>query len=335
MASPTPKTPPTPAQAAPWLVLLALGSIYFIWGSTYVGIRVAIDTLPPFFMAGTRFVVAGALLYAWQRGRGVRSPTRRQWRAALIIGALMLVGGNGGVTFAEQYVPSSLAALVVAAVPIWAVLLDWLLFDGPRPTRIMWLGLVGGLAGVAFLIGPGEFGGERIEPIGVIALLTATLTWATGSLISRRAELPREPLMATGAEMLAGGALLFVAGLINGEATALHLDRVSTESALALLYLTLIGSLVAFTAYQWLLRNTTPARATSYAYVNPVVAVFLGWALASEPVTLHTLAGAAIIITAVMVITSARAQAQAAPSPPESPVESPELAHPQPAQAGK
>lgn len=307
----------TPAR---WLIAAALGSIYLIWGSTYVGIRFAIETLPPFLMAGTRFVVAGGLLYAWLRRRGAVRPARLHWRSALIVGGLMLVGGNGGVTWAEQRVPSALAALMIAAVPLWAVIVNWIGFDRERPTGRMLAGLAAGFVGVGLLVGPAQImGGERIDPLGAAALGVAALTWATGSLYSRRAPFPPRPLLATAMEMLAGGGLLVLVGTMSGEWGDLDPGGVSWQSAVALVYLTLIGSLVAFTAYIWLLRNTTPARATSYAYVNPVVAVILGWALAGEELNPRTLVAAAIIISAVAVITSARAQRTAALRPPMVP----------------
>ncbi|MBN1680822.1 MAG: drug/metabolite exporter YedA [Anaerolineae bacterium] len=300
---------PSPTPPTRWLIFAALGSLYFIWGSTYVGIRIALETLPPFLMAGTRFVIAGTILYAWMRTHGTAHPTRLNWRSAFLVGGLMLVGGNGGVTFAELHVPSTFAALLIAAMPLWMVLLNWLFFGGSRPNRQMTSGLALGFAGVALLIGPEDLiRGEGLSLIGVTALMIAAITWATGSLYSRRAPLPSAPLMATGIEMLAGGALLLLLGLANGEAGDVNVSEFSARSLVAMLYLTLFGSLLAFSAYTWLLRHTTPARATSYAYVNPIVAVFLGWALAGETITARILIAAGIIVTSVVMITSYRAQ---------------------------
>jgi drug/metabolite transporter (DMT)-like permease len=297
-----------------WQVLTALAAIYLIWGSTYLGIRYALESLPPFLMAGSRFILAGSLLLIWQWRRGAARPARVHWRSALIIGGLMIVGGNGGVTWAEQHVPSGLAALMIGAVPIWIVMFDWLAFGGNRPNGRMALGLVGGLSGLALLIGPAEFaGGERIDLIGGAALVAAAISWAIGSLYSRRASLPAVALQATGLEMLAGGVLEIIVGTLLGEWGKLDPGGVSLRSALAVLYLGLVGSLIGFSAYIWLLRHTTPARAASYAYVNPVVAVILGWALAGESVSLRTILATAIIIGSVVMITSFRAQPDTRP----------------------
>ena len=299
-------------------MIAALAAVYLIWGSTYIGIRFAIETLPPFLMASTRFLIAGALLYSWQRRRGAPAPRRLHWRSATVVGALMILGGNGGVTWSEQHVPSGFAALMIGAVPIFVVLVEWLAFGAPRPNGRMAFGLLAGMSGMALLIGPAEvIGGEGVNLLGVGALLIAALAWTLGSLYSRRAPLPRVPLLATGMEMLAGGGALLLVGTLAGEWGQLDLAAVSSRSLIALAYLTFFGSLMGFTAYLWLLRHTTAARAASYAYVNPVVAVFLGWALAGETLNLRTLVAAAIIISSVVVITSARAQngQQRAPRP--------------------
>jgi len=300
-----------------WKMIAAFGAVYIIWGSTYLFISFAIETLPPFLMAGTRFIVAGGLLYGWQRLRGEPNPPRLHWRSAAIIGGLLLVGGNGGVTWAEQKVPSGLTALVIGATPIWITLLGWIAFGGTRPNRFMALGLGIGLAGVALLIGPANLlGGDELDPMGTLALIFASMAWATGSLYSRRAPMPHAPLMGTAIEMLAGGALLWIVGLLAGDAGNLNLSGVSLKSAFSLVYLTIFGSMLAFSAYVWLLGHTTPQRATSYAYVNPVVAVILGWAFAGEDLGPRTIIAAAIIIASVVLVTSARAQSKIkTPSP--------------------
>jgi drug/metabolite transporter (DMT)-like permease len=315
-------------------VVAAMSLIYFVWGSTYLGIRFAIETMPPLLMTGSRFIIAGALLCAWQWQQGAARPTRIHWRSAVIIGGLMVLGGNGGVTWAVQRVPSGLAALMIGAVPIWIVMLDWLLFDGARPNRRMALGLTGGLTGLALLIGPAEFaGGDRIDPVGAVVLIGAAISWSVGSLYSRRVQLPNPPLLATGLEMLAGGLLQIIVGTLFGEWSKLDPGGISLRSAVALGYLSLFGSLVAFSAYTWLLRHTTPVRAASYAYVNPVVAVLLGWALAGEELTLRTMLAAAVIIGSVVVITSFRAQQ--GPRPRSRPADTPLAAAPSEACAGK
>jgi drug/metabolite transporter (DMT)-like permease len=308
------------AAPARWHVAAALAAVYLIWGSTYLGIRFAIESLPPFLMAGTRFLVAGALLFGWTRFQGVPMPPRAHWRSALIIGGLMLLGGNGGVTWAEQRVPSGLAALMIGATPLWIVVLNWLVFGGARPNRRMASGLAVGLGGLVLLIGPTELaGGSGINPLGATALLAAALAWAAGSLYSRRAALPASPQLANGMEMLCGSALLLGVGTVSGEWGQFNLSHVSLRSALAIVYLTLFGSLIGFSAYIWLLRHLTPARAASYAYVNPVVAVILGWALAGEALSLRTALAAAIIIASVALITSVRAQPDERPRQPAEP----------------
>jgi drug/metabolite transporter (DMT)-like permease len=287
--------------------VVAFAAVYLIWGSTYLAIRFAIETIPPFLMAGTRFLIAGSLLYAWTRLRGAQRPTRIHWREAAIIGALMLLGGNGGVTWAEQRIPSGLAALLVAAVPMWIVLLEALRPGGARPSAWTLLGLVMGLLGVALLIGPANLtGGQHVDLVGALVVLIGALAWAIGSLYSRQAQLPSVSLQGVALEMLAGGLFLVLAGGITGEGAKLDISSISARSLAALAYLIVFGSIIAFTAYLWLLRATTPARASTYAYVNPVVAVFLGWALADEPLTAQTLIAAAVIVSAVAMITTAR-----------------------------
>jgi drug/metabolite transporter (DMT)-like permease len=287
----------------------AFAAVYLIWGSTYLAIRLAIDSLPPFTMAGCRFLVAGTLLYGGMRLRHAAPPRRIHWRSATLVAALMLLGGNGAVTWAEQRVASGLTALLVATVPLWMAILETVWRGGARPTRRVALGLGLGFVGIALLIGPVNLsGGERIDPVGAAVLLVAALSWASGSLYSRQAHLPAVPLLGTAMEMLVGGGLLLLAGGLTGEWQRLNLGDVSLRSLLALGYLVVFGSLLGFTAYLWLLRNTTPARASTYAYVNPVVAVFLGWAFAAEPLTWQTLLAATIIVTAVVLINTGRAQ---------------------------
>lgn len=294
-----------------WQIVLAFAALYVIWGSTYLAIRFAIDTIPPFLMAGTRFVTAGAILYAWSALRGAPRPTWGHWKGAAVLGALLLVGGNGGVTWAEQRVPSGIAALIVAMVPLWVTVLDWLRPGGTRPGGRVIGGVLLGLVGIGLLIGPSALIGEgNVDAIGGLVLLLATVSWATGTLFSRQAsgKLPASPWQLTAMEMLAGGAILLVVGLVAGEAGRVNLAAVSTTSALALFYLIIFGSLMGFSAYIWLLGVTTPTRAATYAYVNPVVAVFLGWALAGEAITWQTLVAAGIIIAAVVIITTYKAK---------------------------
>ena len=297
-------------------IILAFASVYLIWGSTYLAIRFSIETMPPFLMAGLRFLIAGAMMYVWVRWRGAARPTSWvHWRSAAIVGGLLLLGGNGAVVWAEQLVPSGLTALLIATVPLWMVLFDWLRPDGVRPNGLIIIGLSLGFIGLAILVGPGELTGNgQVNLIGAAALIFATVSWAIGSIYSRHAPLPASPFLGTAMEMLAGGALLTLAGTFTGEWTRIDLSQISINSWVSFVYLILFGSLVGFTAYIWLLRVVTPARAATYAYVNPVVAVFLGWALAGEPITAQTLFAAPIILTAVAVITTAQGR-RARPTP--------------------
>ena len=290
-------------------LLVAFAAVYIIWGSTYLAIRWSIETMPGFLMAAVRFLVAGAVLYLWGRWRGAPKPTLANWRDATIIGGLLLLGGNGGVVWAEQYVASGLAALLVATEPLWVVLLDWARPGGTRPTGGEIAGLVLGFLGVVLLIGPTNVGGAQVHPMGALVLIGATLSWAVGSLYSRGASLPRAPLLTTGMNMLAGGALLLVVATVAGQWSAVDVAAISLKSWLSLLYLIVFGAIVGFTAYLWILKQATLATASTYAYVNPVVAVFLGWALAGEPVTPRIVAAAAVIVGSVVIITLARTAA--------------------------
>jgi drug/metabolite transporter (DMT)-like permease len=283
-------------------LLSALGAVYLIWGSTYLAIKFAIETLPPLSMAGARFVTAGVLLYLWMRLRGESRPTLLHWMNATVVGGCLLLGGNGGVVWAQQYVPSGITALIVATVPLWMVSLEW--FRGVRPNSGVIAGLLLGLLGIVLLIGPGELQTHReVHLGGALVLLFAAFSWAVGSIYARRASLPSSALLATGMEMIMGGALQLLVGSLMGEWGRLELDSVSWRSALSFIYLIIFGSWVGFSAYIWLLRVTTAAIASTYAYVNPVVAVFLGWALAGEIFSERMLLAAGIIVVAVALIT--------------------------------
>ncbi|HEU5348229.1 MAG TPA: drug/metabolite exporter YedA [Ktedonobacterales bacterium] len=289
-------------------VILAFLSVYIIWGSTYLAIRFAVATMPPFLMAGVRFLIAGAILYLLVRLRGAERPKLVHWRSALIVGGLLLFCGNGGVSWAEVQVPSGLAALLVAVVPLWMALFDWLRPGGVYPGALAIVGLIIGFAGVALLASQAESSGTGPQLAGILALVVATCCWAIGSLYARNAPFPKTQLLGTGMEMLAGGAVLvFVAG-ITGEWGQVHFAAISVKSLLALAFLIVFGSLIAFSAYVWLLHHVSAVSVSTYAYVNPVVAVFLGWAFADEAITWVTLVSAAIIISAVALITVARAR---------------------------
>jgi len=285
-----------PARAK---LLLAFAAVYFIWGSTYLFIRFAIETVPPFLVGGIRFVIAGALMYAWLRARGVARPTRIEWRSAFIIGPLMMTGGNGGIVWSEQFVPSGIVALLVACVPLWMLLLAWMR-GGARPSVREWIGVATGLVGVSMLVSlSGNSGNGGISPLAALVMLCSTLSWSVGSTFAREAPLPDSPLLASAMEMLAGGVGMLLIALVRGEFAQLAVSAVSWRSALSILYLAGFGSIIAFSAYKWLLSRASPAAVGTYAFVNPVVAVVLGWAFASETLGARTVVAMVVIVGAV------------------------------------
>ena len=300
------------------LVIIAFAALYLIWGSTYLGIRFSIQTIPPFLMAGTRFVLAGIIMYAIAWSQGIVEANLRNWRTSLIIGACLLLGGNGGVTISEKYIDSGLAALIVAIVPIYIVLLGWLSGMAPRPTPIMWMGLAGGFVGVGILFGPGlhvHSSSGRNPAIGISILLVTSFIWSAGSLYSRVAKHAPSPFLTAAQQMICGGILLLIAGVITGELPRFHPGSVSLLSAGSFIYLVLIGAVIGYTAYIWLLRHCDPAKVATYAYVNPIVAVLLGTLFAGETASVRTLIAAALIIGSVaLIITAQQLRARVAPA---------------------
>ena len=296
------------SKAPRGLVIAAFAAIYLIWGSTYLGIRFAVETLPPFLMGGARFLTAGLLLYVWLRASGTPAPSPVNWCHAALASALMLGVGNGAVNWAEQRVSSGLAALIIAGTPLWFALFDWLRPGGKRPTLQTVLGIAVGFAGVLMLVGSrSALRGGAPDFSGVVALVCASVAWAIGSLYTKYSPKPESPMMVAAQQMIAGGILLALGGLVMGESAAWDPTRVSRRSLTAFVYLTLIGSLVGFSAYAWLLKATTPARVSTYAYVNPVIAVFLGWAFGGETLTAQMLTAAGVIVLGVVIITARRA----------------------------
>lgn len=297
----------TQPRSSRLLIILAFAAVYIVWGSTYLGIRYAIETLPPFLMAGTRFSLAGAILFTWAllNGESIRS-SFSQWPKALAIGGLLLLGGNGGVTWAEKFIPSGFAALLIATEPFWVVVLNWAL-SRVRPNWKVLLGVFIGMAGVGLLVGDGlreGITGSSISFLAVAVSLLASVAWAAGSVYASRYPIKASTSMASGMQMLGGGSLLLVFALAVGDLQRLNLASASWVSIGAFFYLLVFGSLVGFTAYSFLLRNVSPARAATYAYVNPAVAVLLGWLLAGEPLTLRMLIAGAIIVCSVILITT-------------------------------
>lgn len=298
--------PPVPTRSS---LILAFAAIYLIWGSTYLGIRVAIETIPPFLMAGIRFIVAGGLLLAWLRWRGQPPPTLRQWRINTVIGIFLLLGGNGLVVWAEQYVPSGITALIIGIQPLFFLLTEWAWRGGSRPTAVTTLSLVVGFGGVAWLAAPWEStaqGGLHVP--GVLAILAACLFWAFGSIYSRHAKHDADPLVAAAMQMLSGGVFLSLAAAIHGDFAAVDYGAISARSWVALAYLITFGSLIGFSTYVWLIKHSTPARVATYAYVNPIVAVFLGWLILHEPVNSRTVVASIVIVAAVAIVTSEKSK---------------------------
>ena len=314
-----------------WRLIVAFASIYVIWGSTYLAIRFAIETVPPLLMAGGRYLVAGAILYAWSRLRGESRPRREHLPAVLLVGGALLLLGNGGVVVAEQWVASGATALLVASEPFFVILINWLRRGGEAPSRGVVLGLALGFAGVYFLVSPFREGpqeGSAVELRGAAIVVFAAASWAAGSVYAQRARLPEGSLTSTACQMLAGGVLLTAAATAAGEWQRFEPAAVSTRSALAIAYLVVFGSLVAFSAYAWLVRVAHPATVSTYAFVNPMVAVFLGWLLADEEVTGVTFGAGALILAGVGLITAAgAARARSGPTAPK-PAEIPALPRP-------
>ncbi len=289
-------------------VWIALVLVYIIWGATYLGIRFAVETIPPFLMAGTRFLVAGAIFYIWRRSAGDPAPTRGQWLRAGLVGLILLLGGNGLISLAEKNVASGIAALIVGSAPLWMTTIEALRPGGVRPNVLGVIGLLLGFGGIVLLVGPSLLQPAQVnsQPIGIITALFAALFWSIGSVMGRNVDLPRSSLLSTSIEMLAGGAGLYLAGTLTGEWRQFSLAAVSLRSWLGLIYLTIFGSMVGFAAYAWLLRNAPLPLVSTYAYVNPLVAILLGSLLAQEVLTAHILLAALVIVGSVVIINVAR-----------------------------
>ena len=315
--TPVDRTTAARSHAPRALVLAAFAAIYLIWGSTYLAIKYAVETVPPFFMTGARFLIAGSVLYAWsilraRRGGPDAEPrqpvqiSRRRWRDAFIVGALLIVGGTALVGWAELSVPSGVTSLILATTPLWMVAMESAVEAKQLPTPRVIAGILVGIAGLAVLVGPSLFAGDgEFNLLGVASLAFAALTWSAGAMFSRRAAVPASPVRATAMQMLAGALLSVVVGFAIGEYRQMSFDAISPASMIAVGYLVVAGALVGFTAYLWLMRVSTPSRVATHAYVNPVVAVLLGWAILAEVVTARTGVAMGIIVLGVVLIVSA------------------------------
>ena len=298
-------------------IIAAFVALYLIWGSTFLGIRFAIETIPPFLMAGARFLLAGVIMYAIAWSQGIGKSSWANWRTLLIIGACLLLAGNGAVTMSEKYIDSGLAALIVAIVPIYIVLLAWASGMAARPIPIVWLGLIGGFVGVGILLGPAlrfSSNGGRHPAIGMSILLVSSFIWSAGSLYSRTAKHAPSPFLTAAQQMICGGLLLLLTGMVTGETRRVHPSSLSILSLASFAYLVIIGAVVGYTAYIWLLRHCDPAKVATYAYVNPIVAVLLGASFAGEILTMRTFVAAGLIIGSVaLVITAQQLRLKAEP----------------------
>lgn len=300
-----------------WAALLA---VYIIWGSTYLGIRFAIETIPPFLHAAIRFLLSGILLFVWRRMAGDPAPTRSQWRSAIVVGLLLLLGGNGLISWAEQSIPSGIAALLVSTIPMYMVLVEALRPGGTRPGWAQIVGLLIGFGGVVLLIGPDAFakGAGQLNLVGVGVALFAAFLWALGSIYNRGADLPSSTLLFTGMEMLTGSLGLFVMSAATGEFSRFDPLAISTRSLLGMAFLITFGSLIGFVSYGWLLRNAPVSLVATYPYVNPLVAILLGAWLAQEKLEPRILIAAVVIIGAIILINSTKAQKPAAAENPSA-----------------
>jgi len=308
-ANPPDAKPPVPGTPTRLALVVAFTAIYLIWGSTYLGIRVAIESMPPFLMAGVRFLLAGSILFAVLKLRGAPWPTLRQWGVNAIVGTLLLLGGNGAVVWAELTIPSGITALLIGVAPLFIVLTEWAWPGGARPTVITAAALLLGFAGVVWLAAPWETAaGGGLNLAGVGAILGSCVFWSVGSIYSRHARHGADPFVAAALQMLCGGTALMFAAALHGDFASLRLAEITGRAWGAFSYLVLLGSLVGFSTFVWLMKHSTPARVATYAYVNPVVAVLLGWLILDEPITTRTLIASAIIVTAVVIITTEKSR---------------------------
>jgi drug/metabolite transporter (DMT)-like permease len=296
-------------KVSPVLIWAAIVILYFAWGSTYLGIRIAVDSIPPFAMAAVRFAIAGAVLLLVvsiiRRGT-IPRPSLREWRDCFIVGAFLMGGGMGAVAWGEQTVPSGITALLIAMMPVWVAIFGRI-FLGQHLPRIAAIGIATGMVGVAILVGPSVAIDRSLDPAGVAALIISPISWAAGSLFAaNRARLPKDPFITTGMQMLTGSTVLAAASMVSGELAGFRVETITTDSLLAVVYLTVVGSLLAFTSYAWVLRHAPLPLISTYAFVNPIVAVFLGWLILQEDVTPRQVLAGVVIVVGVALIVAAR-----------------------------
>jgi len=291
------------SEVSRWRLIAAYAAVYVLWGSSYLGIQVAIETLPPLFSAGLRYAVAGLAIMIWLLARGTPMPGKAEWGIGIVSGVLMFVINSGGIVWGTQFVPSGMVALMNATTALWMVLIDWLVYRSARPNRMVFLGLLLGLVGMVMLSGPDQSNPAGIYPPALIILIIAPGAWALGSLLVRRSRVPLEPVRTSAIQLTTGGLLLSLVGMFNGELVGFQWDTVSLRSLLAILYLAIASSIIAYGSFVWLMRVDTPVRVSTYGFVNPIIALFLGVVLAGETLTMNTLAAAAVILAGVIIIT--------------------------------
>ena len=305
-----------------WKTIVAFAILYFVWGSTFLAIRIGVHEVPPLLLAGMRFFAAGIILYAWMRATGTASPSRREWASAIVLAVLIFLVDYGLVFWAEQRVPSGVTAVMLATIPVFTALLEILILRTQKLTLRLGCALIVGLAGVAVLVSHSVgFGDAPIERSGAIALVVGAISWSLASVLSRKLSLPESKVMSSGAQMLVGGILLLLAAAIFGEFNGFHWQAVSSGAWLALAYLTVAGSIIAFTAYVWLIHHESPTKVGTYAYVNPVIAVVLGYFLGGEALGARTVLGTVFVLVSVVVITTTPKRTKSA-----QPTQEPELA---------
>jgi drug/metabolite transporter (DMT)-like permease len=293
------------SQPRAWKVVLAFAVIYLVWGSTFLAIRVGVREVPPFLLAGMRFLVAGIVLYGWMRGRGVPSPTGREWGAASLLAVLIFLLDYGLLFWAERRVPSGIAAVMMATIPVFMAIAEIIFLRTQRLTLRLGLALLTGLAGVAVLVGYSiELGQAPVDAAGACALIIAAISWSVAASLTRRMPLPADKAMSSGAQMFAGGVLLTLMAALLGEFRGFHVQAVSRGAWLALAYLIVAGSIIGFTAYVWLIDHQSPTKVGTYAYVNPVIAVLVGYFLGGEAIGPRTVAGTVLVLVSVIIITT-------------------------------